>query len=124
MRGRRRAVALAVLLPLLEPAAVGLSAWAATLPHECADHSCLCTARRCPPKRSAAGCHKESAREAAMTGGCHRGEAAKVGAITPYVLPAPAETGPAWGDGPAVAFVVDDTHPGFSRLDSPPPRSL
>jgi hypothetical protein len=59
-----------------------------------------------------------------MTGGCHHGEAPKVGAIPPYVLPVPAETGPAWADEPAVAFVPTDTHPGFSRLDSPPPRSL
>jgi hypothetical protein len=122
--GRRRAVALAVLLPLLEPAAVGLSAWAATRPHECTDHSCLCTARLCPPKRAAAGCHKDSARDAALTGGCHRSEAAKVGAITPYVLPAPAETGPAWGDDAALTLLVTGTLPGFSRLDSPPPRSL
>jgi hypothetical protein len=122
--GRKRAVALAVLLPLLEPAAFGLSAWAATRPHECTDHSCLCTARRGPAKRSAAPCHDESARETALTGGCHRGEAPKVGAITPYVLPAPAETGPAWPDSPADVFARGDTRPGFSRIDSPPPRSL
>jgi hypothetical protein len=121
---RRRAVALAVLLPFLEPAAVGLSAWAATRPHECTDHSCLCTARLCPPKRTAAGCHKDSARDAALTSGCHRNEAPKVGAITPYVLPAPAETGPAWGDDAAVALVGTGTFPGFSRLDVLPPRSL
>jgi hypothetical protein len=120
--GRRRTLALAVLLPLLEPAAVGLSAWASTRPHECGEHSCLC-ARRCPPKR-ASDCHGASRSEAAMTGSCHRGEAPRLGAITPYVLPAPPETGPAWKDAPAAAAVASDVRPGFSRLDYPPPRSL
>jgi hypothetical protein len=117
-------VALAVLLPLLEPAAVAVSAWAATRPHECADHSCLCRARRCPPKRAAAGCHKQMASEVAMTGGCHHEQAPNVGAITPYVLPPPTTSLPMGDDEPAPVVLRADTRPGFSRLDSPPPRSL
>ena len=120
---RRRVLALAVLLPLLEPAAVGVSAWASTKPHECGDHSCLC-ARRCPPKRTKSDCHGTSKPESAMTGSCHRGEAPQAGAITPYVLPAPLDTGPAWRHEPAVSDVRRDVRPGFTRLDSPPPRSL
>jgi hypothetical protein len=81
-------------------------------------------ARRCPPKRSAAGCHKDLAREPAMTGACHRGEAPKVAAITPYVLPAPTATSPAWEHEAAPVVLVAHTGPGFSRLDSPPPRSV
>jgi len=117
-------VALAVLLPLLEPATVGLSALAATRPHECTDHSCLCTAHRCPPKRPVAGCHEGLAREAVMTGGCHRGEAPRGAAITPYVLPAPTTTLPAEDDEAAPVTLRADTGPGFSRIDSPPPRSV
>jgi len=120
---RWRAVALAALLPLLEPAAVGLSAWAATQPHECSDHSCFC-ARRCPPKREGSDCHGASRSEAAMTGSCHRGEAPRVGAITPYVLPEPVHTGSAGRAEPAVHPLRLDVQPGFSRIDSPPPRAL
>ena len=120
---RRWAVALAVLLPLLEPAAVGLSAWAATQLHDCSDHSCFC-ARRCPPKREGSDCHGASRSESAMTGNCHRGEAPRVGAITPYVLPEPAPTGPAWHAEPAARPIRLDVQPGFSRIDSPPPRTL
>ena len=120
--GRRRLLALAVLLPLLEPAAVGLSAWASTRAHECNEHSCLC-ARRCPPKRATSDCHGASP-EATMNGVCHRGEAPRLGATTPYVLPAPPEAGPAWQDGPVALVPASDANPGFSRLDSPPPRSL
>lgn len=120
---RRRAIALAVLLPFLEPAAVGLSAWAATRPHECSDHSCLC-ARRCPPRRQASDCPGHSRSDAAMTGSCHRGEAPRLGAITPYVLPEPLEAGPAWREERASRAARTDTLPGFSRIDSPPPRSL
>ncbi len=121
--GRRRLLALAVLLPLLEPATVGLSAWASTRPHECGEHSCLC-ARRCPPKQAESDCHGAARSAAAMNGMCHRGEAPRLGAITPYVLPAPPEAGPAWQDEPAMLVVAVDVSPGFSRLDSPPPRSL
>jgi hypothetical protein len=119
---RRRAVALAVLLPLLEPATVGFSAWAATQPHECRDHSCFC-ARRCPPQGEGSDCHGARS-ESAMTGSCHRGEAPRVGAITPYVLPEPDETGPAGHAEPAGRPLRLDVQPGFSRIDSPPPRTL
>jgi hypothetical protein len=121
--GRRRLLALAVLLPILEPATVGLSAWASTRPHECSEHACFC-ARRCPPKRAKSDCHGTARPEAAMTGRCHLGEAPRLGAITPYVLPAPPETGPAWQEEPADLAVREDASPGFSRLDSPPPRSV
>jgi hypothetical protein len=121
---RRRAVALAVLLPLLEPAAVGVSVFTAARPHECTDHYCLCTARGRPPKRTAPSCHAESAREATMSGSCHRGDAPKVGAITPYVLPAPVQADRAAYEAPAPALFREDPRPGFSRIDSPPPKSV
>lgn len=59
-----------------------------------------------------------------MTGACHRGEAPRLGAITPYVLPAPPETGLAWQEEPAASALPSEVRPGYSRLDSPPPRSL
>ena len=120
---RRRAIALAILLPLLEPAAAGLSVWAASGPHECGDHACFC-ARRCPPKREDSDCHRHARSAVAMTGSCHRGEAPQLGAVTPYLLPEPVASSPAWREEPAARTVPIQALPGFSRIDSPPPRSL
>src|SRR5262245_38117132 len=121
MRGRRL-LALAVLLPLLEPAGVRLSVLASSRPHECTEHSCRC-ARHCPPRKALSDCHGAARTDAAMTGSCHRGEAPRLGAITPYVLPAPLETGPAWQDEPAASSAPSRILPGHSRLDIPPPRT-
>jgi hypothetical protein len=119
---KRCLVALALVLPLLDPLALLAKAWAAG-ESSCRDHACLC-ARRCPPKPSPAEpCHGKGGQGPAMRGTCSHDQAAALGAMSPAVLPAEAR--------PAVLSLLDlapgssagAKSTGFGEIDPPPPRA-
>jgi hypothetical protein len=121
--GIRRAVALAVLLPVLAPAVAGFAALAAP-GHACTDHACRCAPRTAPkgPHDHCTGAERESS-SCQMRGAC-RHDQMLLGAVPQYVLPAGPETRIAPPSGPAASTAVFHRRPGFSRLDLHPPRAL
>jgi hypothetical protein len=121
---RRAFQSLVLVALLLDPLALFLRA-AGAGGHECADHVCLCSATRCPPRRTASGdhCQGTSKSAAAMQGACRHDKATVLSSATVAVLvvatPAPERT----GREPVDPGPERQPPSGFVRIDPLPPRS-
>jgi hypothetical protein len=117
---KRRLSSLALLFTLLDPPA--LVAAAVKTPHQCSDHVCACARRA---RQAARPCHGSAHDAPGMQAACsHDPEPVLLRSTIPATLAlAPS----------AVAFFAreelrpsarGEQRPGFTRIDSPPPRSL